>query len=69
MADELFLSDKQVRERDFDRAERLRQAHKTGEYIDQFTTVPDNRTTEQVFSQLPACLMRDRNGKIIVRKK
>ena len=27
----------------------------TGEYIDQFTTVPDLRTTEEILSQVPKC--------------
>lgn len=37
-----------------------------GNYIDQFTTVPDTRTTKQVLSRLPKCLTR-KKGKVILR--
>lgn len=30
-------------------------SRQTGEYIDQFTTVDDNRTAEEVLSRLPKC--------------
>lgn len=30
---------------------------KTGEYIDQFTTVPDLRTTEEKLSRVPKCCL------------
>lgn len=32
-----------------------RKSRQTGEYTDQFTTVPDNRTAEEVLSRLPKC--------------
>ena len=28
-----------------------------GEYIDQFTTVPDHRTTKEILSRVPKCCM------------
>jgi hypothetical protein len=32
-----------------------RMTKETGEYIDQFTTVPDHRTTEEILSRVPKC--------------
>ena len=33
---------------------------RTGEYIDQFTTVTDNRTAEEVMSRVPKCVVAHR---------
>lgn len=40
----------------------------TGEYVDQFTTVPDNRTTEEILSQKPKCVMRHDRAIEIARR-
>lgn len=37
-----------------------------GEYIDEFTTVPDTRPTKQVLSRLPKCLTR-KKGKVVLK--
>lgn len=33
---------------------------RTGEYIDQFTTVPDHRTTEEILAREPKCVVAHR---------
>lgn len=33
---------------------------KTGEYIDQFTTVPDLRTTDEILAREPKCVVEHR---------
>ena len=38
-----------------ERIERFRKAQQTGEYIDQFTTAKDNRTTDEILSRVPKC--------------
>jgi len=48
------------------RSDRLRNAQITGEYIDEFTTpVPVLRGLDS----LPKCLTRDKNGKVILKRK
>lgn len=34
--------------------------HRTGEYIDQYTTVKDHRTTEQILAREPKCVVEHR---------
>lgn len=41
-------------------AERLRKAHQTGEYIDQFTTIPPE-DAKVTLDRLPKCMQRKEN--------
>jgi len=63
---------KQKREREQGRAERLQQAHQTGEFVDEFTTTisPENmkQAALDTLGRLPKCLTRDQNDKIKLRK-
>ena len=38
--------------------------YQTGEYIDQFTTVLDNRTAAEILSRLPKCCQQKRKEQV-----
>jgi hypothetical protein len=41
---------------------KILRTQQTGEYIDQFTTVPDSRTVEEVLSRRPKCCQQKKGA-------